>query len=258
MKDKHLYPRPDQIYELTRGLSLPLPNLAHAHLNVIVEGLMQALEHLYAMYGHQLSKKSEEEINALLHACLNNIGNRLFSQIVSCVVRGPETVSFDGSHLNKRPDIAIYLTRRINNFPLLVECKILDVENGKTVELYCKKGLKRFVDGEYAWGLGQSLMLAYVRDEFSIEQCLVPHLSALASSLQDDLRTEALPKKLHDLQGPVAVSQHGRLFHYTSDGDLVPGPISIFHIWVDIPQVITEQVGSNAVNGAEKTSCEDA
>src|ERR1022692_3243795 len=62
-------------------------------------------------------------------------------------VRGGESISFDGKRLELRPDLGIYLTGRHRNFPLVVECKIIDGPTGKGVDLYCVNGIRRFVEG---------------------------------------------------------------------------------------------------------------
>jgi hypothetical protein len=121
-------PRIDQVSELTRGLQLPIPPIALAHLGVIIDALKCALEQLVAEHGNALAAKEENELNSLLQARMNNLcaGDRILSQMVACVVRGGESISFDGKRLELRPDLGIHLTGRNRNFPLIVECKIID------------------------------------------------------------------------------------------------------------------------------------
>jgi len=214
-----------------------LPNIAHAHLDVIAERLAQAWEELVRNHGAKLLAKQESELNALLQSRLNHLRDkdRLLSQMVASIVRGAESISFDGTHIEKRPDLSIYLTRRNANFPLTVECKIVDLPAGKSIDLYCTKGLKRFVDGEYAWATSQGVMLAYVRDRSSIDGCLTPHLDALAASPPDALRTECKPKREVGLRSLASISRHGRAFRYIgSVTNCEPGPIAIWHMWMDL------------------------
>jgi hypothetical protein len=173
-----------------------------------------------------------------MQARLNSatITDSLFGQMVSCVVRGGETVSFDGAHIEKRPDLAVYLTTRHRNFPLLIECKIIDQRCGKGVSLYCANGLRRFVDGEYAWANKEAIMVGYVRDRSYIDGSLTPHLSALAANPPDSLRTESMPRQEGTFMG--VVTRHGRIFQYTPPclGG-VPGPIAIWHLWIPSDRV---------------------
>ena len=85
---------------------------------------------------------------------------------ISSVRQGSQGFA-DGSHIEKRPDLTLYLTSRNPNFPLVVECKIIDRRTRKGVDLYCEEGLRRFIDGEYAWTNSEAVMLAYVRDQSS-------------------------------------------------------------------------------------------
>jgi hypothetical protein len=165
--------------------------------------------------------------------------DKIFSQIVSAVGRQDAALSYDGKHLEKRPDVAVFLTNRNTNFPLSIECKIIDRRDGKTVGLYCTDGVRRFVDGEYAWALSQGVMLAYVRDLSSVEAHLTPHLEASAAAPPDILQTEMTPERRLTGYQSVFVSRHARPFRYieaTENDD--PGPIGIWHVWLDLSQAV--------------------
>ena len=230
-------PRVDQVNELTRGLKLPTPPIAYIHLAVIFDGVKRAFDRLVADHKGALAEKEENELNGLLQARLNTLctEERLLSQMVACVVRGGESISFDGKRLELRPDLGIYLTSRHRNFPLVVECKIIDGNAGKGVDLYCINGIRRFVEGEYAWGSSQSLMVAYVRDGSTVDQTLTPHLNANAKKNPDPFQTEAMPSE----EGipPVWVSRHGREFTFVGEAGGNPGPIRISHLWFKAPSV---------------------
>lgn len=232
-----LVPRPDQVAELTRGVRLPLPPIASPLLSVIALALRDAWEHLTVLHGTALHGKSEPELTALLQARLNNLRNnrRKFGQIASGVGRGVESISYDGRHLEKRPDLSIFMTTRNANFPLVVECKIIDHDGGKGVDLYCNNGVLRFVDGEYGWASTQAFMVGYVCDQSSIEKNLVPRLEASAGADHDPLKSQRWPA--HDGHTREPTSEHNRTFEYlnASEHD-VPGPITISHIWIEVPR----------------------
>jgi hypothetical protein len=228
-------PRIDQVSELTRGLELPLPPIAYVHLAVIFDGVKRAFDRLVAEHGGALAVKEENELNGLLQARLNSLcaEEKLLSQMVACVVRGGESISFDGKRLELRPDLGIYLTGRHRSFPLVVECKIIDGHTGKGVDLYCVNGVRRFVEGEYAWGSSQGLMVAYVRDGSTVSRTLAPHLSTNAVNNPDPFRTESMPSE--EGTPPVWISRHGREFNYVGGAGGKPGPIGISHLWFKAP-----------------------
>lgn len=227
--------RYDQIVELTRGLKLPLSPLSQLHLAFIADMLARAWHDLLQSQHQTLMTGSEAEINALMETRLNtSIGaNLAWSNLVKVVARGKETVSFDGSHLEKRPDLSIHLTDRNRNFPLVVECKLIELSSSKTVVMYCNNGLLRFVLGEYAWATCEAFMIAYVRDESSINLSLTPLLVEHQNCDPDPYRTECIPEMYENTTLDLARTRHGRDFQYVSGSpNDVPGPIHLWHLWV--------------------------
>tara|TARA_B100000965_G_scaffold403649_1_gene432341 strand:- start:979 stop:1692 length:714 start_codon:yes stop_codon:yes gene_type:complete len=229
-------PRPDQIAELTRGLDLPLPEIATIHLEIIAEGLHRAFSEIRASSPATVMLGSEAEITALLEARLNSIIDEdpLLRQLVLCAVRGKESVSYDGSHLEKRPDLSIYLSSKRRGFPLVVEAKIIDAATSKTEALYCDNGLRRFVNGEYAWGNREAYMIAYVRDGSSIDSKLTPFLSHAKGQTPPGYLVEDLPSAIGAGEMDLAQSRHGRSFSYCGSPPpgKEPGSITIWHLWM--------------------------
>ncbi|MBN9070601.1 MAG: hypothetical protein J0H34_03165, partial [Rhizobiales bacterium] len=111
MRAAAIRPRPDQVAELTRGLRLPLPEVSSVHLEIIAEGLLKAFRDVRAQSPTTVASGSEAEVTALLEARLNAMieYDPLWRQLVLCVARGKESLSFDGSHLEKRPDLSLLL-----------------------------------------------------------------------------------------------------------------------------------------------------
>lgn len=225
-------PRDEQVAELTRGQHLPLTALHQVHLEIIAERLTRVWNELLLERRSELAFGDEAEVTTLIETRLNHLltNDPLWEQMVRVVAKGKETISFDGSSLEKRPDLSIYLTNRNPSFPLVVECKIIDISSHKQIELYCQKGLLRFIKGEYAWAVREAFMLAYVRDGSTISTCLSPFLSKCQSGESDTYHTTALP-------GPedgeaLARTNHAREFHYINQREEGPGPISIWHLWL--------------------------
>jgi hypothetical protein len=142
-------------------------------------------------------------------------------------------MSFDGTHLEKRPDLSLFLTRRNAAFPLVIECKIIDQTNGKNGKLYCDKGVSRFLTGEYAWATREALMIAYVRDESTIASTLAPLFVQQACAPAP----YAAKGGLTAIGAPppdLAKSSHDRSFCYPhrQPPRNEPGPIELWHLWL--------------------------
>lgn len=228
-------PREQQIALLTEGVELPLPPIQSRPLRVILE----TLEHAWATLGEipdaRLPNQSEPDITTMMCHRLNQLLDQdpLWEMLVQGVTRGRESLNFDGSRLELRPDLSIQLTGRNPNFPLVVECKLIDRVSRKSIDLYCEKGLSRFVVGDYAWYAREAIMLAYVRDGSTIKAILTPHLQSTYDRADDPWATAKLP--VYDEIAPwdLARSHHRRKFRYlkrTTDDD--PGPIDIWHLWL--------------------------
>jgi len=221
-------PRDYQIDELMRGGKSLLATLKPRHLKVIAEFLVRAWEGLLEDQQQVIRTQEEVEINALMESRLLGLlqEGRAWSTLVSSVVRGKESLSHDGSSLEKRPDLSIYLTKKDLRFPLIIECKLIDKKVSKEVALYGHEGLARFLNGEYAWYAYEAFMLAYVRDDSTIGDCLAPHLAERQNRAPDPFLTMQLPQIVKLLSQTLAKSRHGRRFQNN------PGPIDIWHLWL--------------------------
>ena len=228
-------PRLDQVAALTSGSRLPMSAIADIHLQILAEGLQEAFDDLRVGESATIATGDEPEVTALLQARLNRMieENVLWGQLVLCVVRGGESISFDGSHLEKRPDLSIYLSDRTRHFPLVVEAKILDGGNSRTVASYCNYGLLRFVKGEYAWANREALMLGYVRDGSSIDTTLRPRLAEAKDLNPPGYLVEELPARIVSGSLDLSYTRHGREFVYACQAPPnSPGPISVWHLWL--------------------------
>ena len=224
-------PRPDQVAELTRGVRLPLAPIADDLLEILAEGVRRAFDDVRVHAPGTVARAGEPEVTALMQARLNSLINEgsLWGQLVLYVGRGSESISFDGTHFEKRPDLSIVLTGAERRFPLVAEAKIIDAATSKTVALYCKDGIRRFVDGEYAWGNREAFMIGYVRDGSSIDTTLAPFLTTAV----DRYRVQSLPVPVRTSPSDLAHTRHGRDFVYPSQRPPnSPGPISLWHLWL--------------------------
>ena len=202
---------------------------------ILAERLRKAFDDLCMRKPSRVRTGTEPEVTALMQVRLNGMLNEdpLWQQLVVWVGRGPESVSFDGSHLEKRPDLSIVLSGAERRFPLIAEAKILDTAASKTARLYCENGIRRFVQGEYAWGNREAFMIGYVRDGTSIDPTLKDFLAKAAASDAERYSVEALPVPVGSGASDLAYTRHGRRFVY---GNQIPpnrpGPIALWHLWL--------------------------
>lgn len=228
-------PRPEQVAALTRGQPLPLPPLPKTTLHTVAEALLRAWCDLMVAHAEALRRGDEPEITSLLAIRLNALldEDACWETLVCGVSREGSQISYDGSHIEKSPDLSIHLTGRRFDFPLVAECKLIDRPSRKTVNLYCREGIERFVRGEYAWMCAEAFMLAYVRDGSTIANCLQSFLANGQTEKPDPYAAEGLPKRLRSLPADLLCTSHDRRFAYLqSSRNTDPGPIKLFHLWL--------------------------
>jgi hypothetical protein len=225
----------DQVAVFVNGLSLPLDAIPDENLTIILETICSAWQSLITNGSEILTSGDEKNVTALLEASLIHLckTDPLFKGLVSIVARGVESRNFDSTKIELRPDLSIYLTDPKRPFPLILECKLIDHPNGKDVSLYCSKGIARFVNGDYAWTNREAIMLAYVRDGSTVQQCLASHLLKSAKSKPDPFQTTSHPVARPEVHPAVHQSSHDRNFTYLSVVDgTEPGVIGLFHLWL--------------------------
>lgn len=227
----------DQITELTKMVSLPLPPLHHSHLALFADLLEEAYKGIKADYAATVGTENEAQITSLMVSRLRNMlaGGSPADLLIANVSRGSETCNYDGTHIEKRPDIQISLHGKMHSFPLIVESKLLDKPNMKTIDLYCDEGLSRFTIGDYAWANCEAIMLGYVRDGSEINTTLTPYLDRASKKSPPEFAVVALPTACHGASAKdVLSSVHGRYFKYAhpNQANKPPGDICIWHVWV--------------------------
>ena len=113
-----------------------------------------------------------------------------------------------------------------------VEAKIADKAHG--LNLYGKHGIRRFVDGEYAWAMPSALMLCYAGDGWKAAIELDQWLNHSDTKAKFKNRSKAMRDP--DLTGKTAEvwrSEHDRdgLYASATHG---PGPLTLHHIWLQL------------------------
>jgi len=146
------------------------------------------------------------------------------------VIRAPKITNVDKKHPDKMPDIFFDLKR--DQLPILsdqdglfVECKPVD-RNHPILSCYCKKGLIRFVNGDYAWAMQDALMVGYAKGHYSFKK-LASVLDGKKSTLLKTTKHSAVDKYT------VYCSSHNRNFEWPENrGNACP--ISIVHLWLPV------------------------
>lgn len=147
------------------------------------------------------------------------------------VTRGESVANYNGTAINKQPDLIIRLADR----PLLqfrslvgivIESKVVSMS--RPVSKYTTEGLSRFVQGDYGWTMTAGMMLAYQHRKHRPIQSLEKQLEVEKGLL-------CAPQKGKYMETQAAfsplsgVSVHDRSWSYLC-GDS-PGPIWIWHMW---------------------------
>jgi hypothetical protein len=227
----------DQVAALVSGVKLPLEPIGEEFLDIIVEGLSSAFEDARAAAPTTVANENEAAVTALLETHLNRKIDEdpFWRMLVASVGRGTESVNFDGTRLETRPDLSITFSERSRRFPLIVEAKIVDHQSGKTSKLYCDDGIARFLNGDYAWGCQEAFMLAYVRDASPQLSTLQARLSTTNKSVDPPYGTLEGPSKRCTNIGELAITRHARAFTYPCQPapDHTPGDIRLWHLWLD-------------------------
>ncbi len=154
----------------------------------------------------------------------------------AAVIKSEEIKDRSGRSLQMKPDISVRLLNppacvlEQRYYAIFIEAKIIQ-KPGKAVRLYYGKGVKRFIDGAYAWKMQQAILCAYVLDGSR----LVPDLSdalaargtALSVATDDTLRFGDGVNRAE-----IAHTLHPRRWTYTAPNSGTPGPITLSHVWL--------------------------
>ncbi|WP_319406288.1 hypothetical protein [uncultured Desulfosarcina sp.] len=147
------------------------------------------------------------------------------------VIRDPKIANVDKMHPDKMPDIVFDLKR--DQLPifsdqdgLFVECKPVD-RNHPILSCYCKKGLIRFVNGDYAWAMQDAMMVGYVKDNYSFKK--------LASILNHEDYSRILNTTFNSSgdDPTIYISSHNRYFKWPENNGQAC-PISVAHLWLSM------------------------
>ena len=152
----------------------------------------------------------------------------------------PKLQNFDRSSIGKKCDFSFRRaapqpgTSRLHN-AFFVEAKLVTDDN--PMSYYTSTGLKRFLDGDYAWAMSQAMLLGYRRLTSK----------ELPKSLEDHFNRDSgkRAKEFLLLSGPhMFVLSHAPDYMYWTqhnrdklhpESDIPLGEIQVFHLWLNVP-----------------------
>ena len=186
--------------------------------------------------GFDLQSENENNITLVL---IDIIENRLRQRgeidgfnpaLFGRVTRDQKISNIDGSHPDKMPDMHFDLKRE--HLPILsiqdglfVECKPVDRRH-PVLSCYCKKGLIRFVVGDYAWAMQDALMIGYAKPQYTFKKL---------SSIMKNKRNAEFNTVDHNEIGEFSIyrSIHERHFEWPENRGKACR-ITVFHQWLSI------------------------
>lgn len=222
---------------------LPHPRIPLRVLLVTHLALMKAFELLRTDSRFLLATAKEDEITRQLQWIMENRFLRrnevpgFDTRRIKNVVRAPEVTNYNGQHPAKKPDLVLFLLKR-ESLPILpshdgifAECKPIDDDHPIGRD-YCDGGIKRFVNGDYAWAMQEGMMVAYVRGGRTIAKDLAPVLAS--GSRHSDLGSPSVPvvasgSRSCDNGEVLQTTLHQRSFLWPGHGSACE--IQIFHSW---------------------------
>ncbi|MDP2762111.1 MAG: hypothetical protein Q8O64_17225 [Sideroxyarcus sp.] len=229
--------------------NMPYEGFSNLEMLVVERALRLAWsESSKRFYCHQIdfSSADEDGISGALMNVFDNIWSNdrhLLSELAELFQPVPEfnsqrgAVDYLGHHLKYRPDLTFRRSYTAPGMSSLNGCLFIEakrVERSKTMGEYCGHGLKRFVDGTYAWAMPQAMMLGYVRDTGqTLPKALSDHFKRLGKTAQYNLKEGPTPFTLSRYANRTYTTEHNRTWPYPGTNKTA-GPIRVHHVWFEI------------------------
>ncbi len=190
-----------------------------------------------------LEQGNEDSITALIQSELeelrqSNSAGLYKEAIFNLTERGSQLINYNAKNIKKSPDLIFRiknkrpgLSPRLNIYDgIFVECKL--ITKTATVSDYIQNGLQRFVDGDYAWAVGQGLMMAYVRTSQVLPETLDAYFIKNNKTNKYNLISDITACNASDSKPPTFITKHNRGWNYPTNTP--PGDIDIRHIWLSV------------------------
>lgn len=210
-------------------------------IRIVADVLSVAWRHLLEEYdATTLCGFYEDDITERLYMILGEIDNAPTEELrglakLQSPVREGNMRNYNNAHPDKQPDLtwrpAKGLLGDIGNTAtaaIFIECKPID-QVRHVDSNYCQKGLVRFIDGDYSWGVNRAMMVGYVRNNSQLPGILKNSLDKPSiGSLLGYLGT--LRKEKNTIKNDAVWSTtHTRSFTFNNKP---VGDIKIDHLWL--------------------------
>jgi hypothetical protein len=240
--------------QASRGIMAAIP----LSLMIVVQNIMsiawRSLMQEVKEGDFSICDSTEDQITGRLHMILGELdaaGDNVvlgWSQLQTPVREGNVT-NYNGAHPDKQPDFAFRPIRHLISCgntvttAIFIECKPIDARH-PIPSVYCRDGLVRFVNGDYAWGVDRAMMVGYVRNVCTLPGGLLTALADLALSREMELngKLKTLPNTLFG--DTVCQSSHKRKFQLTG----IASPID---------QIVVNHLWLHPADPCEQTRCRD-
>lgn len=226
-----------QVAAIPLSLMIVVQNVMSKAWRVLLEEVRQG--------NFSICNTTEDQITEHLHMILGELdaaGDSVVSgwTQLQTPVREGNVRNYDGTHPDKQPDFAFRPIRNLiacgNTVPtaIFIECKPIDAGH-PVPSIYCRAGLLRFVNGDYAWGVDRAMMIGYVRNICTLPGGLSTALANFTLSCEMELsgKLEHVPNTA--LGDTVCQSTHNRRFQLAGMASPV-GQIVVTHLWLTPPE----------------------
>lgn len=228
---------------------LPHPEVHPRVMQLLHQVLGVALNMLRVKHG-SLASFGEDALTVQIHNILENDLRQRRARgrsdaipgfdegIFESVSRHSGATDYTGTKLKEEPDLyfklkpAHHFRVLATEYAIFTECKPVDAKHAAGSR-YCDDGLNRFVDGEYAWGMQDALMIGYARRRM-IDTHLTPALRD--PKRRAKLGVESLPIRIEGSKVARAEALHMTTHRRDFAWRWNKGPASairVYHSWHD-------------------------
>lgn len=238
-------------------------DLPDSLLRIVADVISVAWRHLLKEYDQAtLCGFTEDEVTERLYMILGEIDSdpmpelRDLAQLQSPVREG-NIRNYNNLHPDKQPDLAWRpikgLLGKVGNTvtaAVFVECKPID-QARPVGSNYCKKGLIRFVNGDYSWRVNRAMMVGYVRNRSTLPGVLQRSLSNEEMKTLMGCSGLLKAKNKTIMNDAVWSTSHTRSF--TINNKLMPN-IQVDHLWLYTNSPCEQTVGRGSEVSGERQS----
>ena len=215
----------------TYGRVLPSDPISDQDLNLLLETILKTYDSLKQSTEHYESH-NENDMNSLLKSNFIKVVERdpNLQRKFSDILQESAYINFNAKHRRLQPDLQVKL-QEFNKFSISVtiESKLI-YGTATSISAYCNNGIKRFLNGRYAWDVSKAIMIAFIRDNSTISTRLTNYLQKGNPPNSIKFAVKKMPTLVSEVKGDVSYTVHNRDFPYIHRPNESPGPIKLIHL----------------------------